>query len=283
MNDSSPPIDFGRTRTGFRRKIAQAKSLLESIEPRPGHILLDLTVARYLHDAVAVADSIRAICEEKRYRGAQPLIRYLFETALNLEYLLGHEDPDVAAAQTFIADMENLSEQERRAARSQVVMGPPEADEVVVWWDDWVRGSFDGIKEHLVENLGEDPDEVERIFTQASENMTDHWHWAGTGPGGLVEGLAERMEDARIGEVFRAHRRHLWKLTSNQAHPSPHWEKPHLVHTHDGKTLEIEDPLGEHEDMAAAHMGMAMSVLNSAVIEVRMYYDPERPRRPDGE
>jgi hypothetical protein len=261
---------FTRTFHLLLVKIQRARQLLNCVPLRPGHKLLDLAVCRLLWSAIAAADGIRAIVQEQRFIGSEPLLRFLAESSLSLEYLISLDEPDLAAMHSFIADIRNLNsvidlqgslEKDRPAERAFPSVGE----------------ALEALRGHLVEDLAEAPEVVDALIARGRETISNHWHWSGGPPGNMIRRVwtskDQYLDDFRE-SLERAQSAH-WRFASRLAHPSPRWDdSERIAVNNDGETV-IRNPLEKNIGQAYARAGLAQTHLLDCIQSVASFYELE--------
>lgn len=202
---------------GLAAEIGACRALFNgaSLRVYGPRFLLDSVVVRYLHGAVATAEVVEAVARARHPAGAEPLARFLFETALDLMYLLYAPDAADAAARTVAW---NMLDRERGLQQAAVVAAaepdgsangrmPETADEIIE------------ATAQAVERMGGDAALVRRVYADAKAQRRRPWHWSGKSRTAMLKELKDRGAPAELVAVLEG----LWSALSDAGHPSPRW------------------------------------------------------------
>lgn len=85
---------------GLRACVFRARQQLDALRVRPPRLVLKETLIRYLADAIITAEVVDAAVTAKHPAGTEPLIRHLFEIAVDVMYLVTEPDPTYSAGRT---------------------------------------------------------------------------------------------------------------------------------------------------------------------------------------
>jgi hypothetical protein len=195
----------------LRTSIADARRLLDSLRTHlhRHHLLLDSVIARYLYGAIASAEVVEVAFVARHPEGAEPVVRHLFETGVDLLYLLSDPNSDAAAARTLVWNSLDWEEQwqhrttlaldERRPAES--------AEDAVLTAAKWLR------------DLGDDDAVLRQEFADAQRRERRAWHWSGRSRRGMLQELEDRGSEPTLVPMLNA----LSDSLSDAAHASARW------------------------------------------------------------
>jgi hypothetical protein len=215
--------------------------------------LLDSVVVRYLHGALATAEVVEAVARARHPAGAEPLARFLFETALDLMYLLYAPDAADAAARTVAW---NLLDRERGLQQAAVVAATDPSGDAVGRKPETADEIIEATAQ-AVERMGGDAGLVRRVYADAKAMRRRPWHWSGMSRTKMLKDLGTRGAPAELIAVLEG----LWSALSNAGHPSPRWHNLDFDLDPEAMTMTLPDSRVATDEEVAAFAERARDLL----------------------
>ena len=226
-------------------EIEDCRACLAKVQFKGSRYFLDQTVFRYLWGAVASADVVLLAAKAGHSSGTESLKRHLHESLLDLAYILSDADPELCAAKTVLADLDdwkeiwNLHPDVVAASPSEPI--PPVPPE----WNNILSKSVDDVVKDLDKFNGELAGRSD-LFAQAHTQLKQqaHWHWSGKSRHRMIETLNSR---GQLDNGSAAIARTLTKLYNLGTHASPSWSTLNFEVTGEEQVHQFPDP-SESED-----------------------------------
>ncbi len=210
----------------LRAEIDNGRGLLNTLRVHGDHYLLEFALMSYLRGAIASAEVIELAANARHPEGTEPVTRSLFETSLDLLYLLTGPTADEDAARTLVSDLQEWERQltlHEKASSPDLPAMPPrtEADE-----------TFKAFATQL-DGVGCDTTALRRLYAEAKGKGRPP-HWSGRTRTDIIAELERRGSDAA--PMLRA----MWANMSGEAHASVGWVTLAAAVQRDG-TLHVPD------------------------------------------
>ena len=230
----------------LEKEISKCRDLLSKIQFKGSRYFLDQTIFRYLWGAVASGDLILLAVKADHSSGTESLGRHLHESLLDLVFILSDPDPQLCAAKTVLADLNDWKEiwdlHHEMAPASDAEPVPPVPPE----WDALLSKSTDEVANDL-DKLSSEMGGGNDLFAQAKEELDaqGHWHWSGLSRYKMIKTLEKRdqLDDASSVKA----RQHI-KLFNLGSHASPSWSTLNLQITGEEQVHIFADPSESDDD-----------------------------------
>ncbi len=203
--------------------IERAAAFLREVGPRDGRRIADYCVALYGRGAIQSAGVVLHACEANHPGGTAPNLRHLFETVVDVHYLLTSESPEEAAARSLAWDVRAWDDVWTQ--HDDIGSEHPELDTGGVQFESRDE-ALAKLRDNFVE-IGEDPSPLDQAVDALGEST--HWHWSGLTLAGRISAIEERSSDAEGGAQLVAMYRSLWKMYSMDSHAAPQWHSTPLA------------------------------------------------------
>ncbi|MDP3909028.1 MAG: hypothetical protein Q8Q14_01430 [Gemmatimonadales bacterium] len=218
--------------------------------------LQDSVVIRYLHGAVATAEVMEILARARHPAGAEPLARFLFETALDLMYLLYAPDAAEAAARTVAW---NLLDRERGLQQAAVVAGADPNGEAELRGAETADEVIEATA-RAVARMGGDAGLVRRVYADAKATKPRFWHWSNMSRTAMINHLEAHGAPAELVAVLRG----LWSALSDAGHPSPRWHNLRFDLDPEAMTMTLPDSRMASEEEVAEFAERGRDLLHVA-------------------
>lgn len=262
-NGTTRPLDAALAKLGA--EISESRRLLNSLQVHGDHYLLEFTLMGYLRGAIASAEVIELVAARRHPEGAEPVTRSLFETSVDLLYLLTGPNPDEDAARTLVAD---LLDWERRWSLHEKASTP---DLPAMEREANADETFTAFAAQL-DGIGCDTAALRRLHAEAKTKGRPP-HWSGRTRTDLFVELERRGSDAA--QMLRA----MWAHMSDEAHASAGWVTLAAAVQPDG-TLLVPDPAVGDDAEVIRLSEAAASLLFIIRRCVALYYEATYARAP---
>jgi hypothetical protein len=203
---------------GLRACVFRARQQLDTLRVRPPRLVLTSTLTRYLADAIITAEVVDSAVTAKHPAGTEPLIRHLFEIAVDVMYLVTEPDPTYAAARTVAW---NILRWERTwVLHEQAVGKDPSIGRVAP-----EHTADDAIQNFVrsIEADGDDGKPVQRAYDDLKAMGRLPLHWSGTNLTVVIAAVETRASEPDLAVLGS-----LWHMLSTDSHPSPWANRIHV-------------------------------------------------------
>jgi hypothetical protein len=203
---------------GLRACVFRARQQLDGLRVRPPCLVLKETLIRYLADAIITAEVIDAAVTAKHPAGTEPLIRHLFEIAVDVMYVVTEPDPTYAAARTVAWNI--LRWQRTWDMQEDIIRKDP----TVTRRDPGLTA--DVAIENFVKSLqtdGDDGTPVRRAYDELKAMNRLPLHWSGRPRTAVIAEVETRAPEPDLSVLGG-----LWHMLSTDSHPSPWAARIHL-------------------------------------------------------
>jgi hypothetical protein len=102
---TSTTSPFNAALAKLRAEIAESRRLLNSLQVHGEHYLLEFALMSYLRGAIGSAELAELAATAWHPIGTEPVTRSLFETSLDLLYVVSGPNPHEDAARTLVSDL----------------------------------------------------------------------------------------------------------------------------------------------------------------------------------
>ena len=254
-------LNVSMTIQSLKREISNARTFLDEFVVRNGHSLLDHTIARFIWGAIATSDAILTLVKEKKFNGSAPLVRNLLETTFTLNYVYNCKNPDKIAARIFVWEI--IHEEKAEKGKPNIFKYEKEPLGFVA------SVPYKVICKEL-KAIGEDTNNIEEAFLEATTSKRVHWHWSGRGPGALIKQYKAKTELLEIDLMMSYHYKHLWSSFSSEIHASASWANPYIS-TSLIEEFKLIDPMAEDQTRAAALAGLSGAFMKTIIAEAKEF------------
>jgi hypothetical protein len=242
----------------LRVEIEESRRLLNTLQVHGDHYLLEFALMSYLRGAIASAEVIELAAQGRHPEGAEPVTRSLFETSVDLLYLLTGPNPAEDAARTLVSDLLTWERQwtlHEEASTPDLPAMPRQAS---------AEETLDAYAAQL-DGVGCDTAALRRLFAEA-KGKRPPLHWSGGSRTSVIRELTRRGSDAV--PMLLA----MWSHMSGEAHASVGWVTLAAALQPDG-TLHVPDTaVGDDADVIRL-AGAAASLLSLVRLCVARYYE----------
>jgi len=255
--ETTPPLDVALAK--LRAAIDESRRLLNSLQVHGEHYLLEFALMSYLRGAIASAEVVELATQARHPAGTEPVVRSLFETSVDLLYLLSGPALDEDAARTLVADLREWDrkwdlQEKAGTATVQAVQREASSDE-----------TFTAFAAQL-DRVGCDTTAARRIHAEAKEKGRRWPHWSGKTRSDVLDELERRGSD--VVPMLRA----MWAHFSGEAHPSARWLTLAAAVQQDG-TLLVPDTVASDDAEVIRLADAAASLLYVTSRCVAHYYE----------
>jgi hypothetical protein len=210
--------------------------------------LLESTLARYLHGAIASAEVVEVVARARHPEGAEPVVRHLFEAGVDLMYLLSEPNPDAAAPRTLVWNVLDWEEGWKR--HTALALDGQQARETA---EDVVLAVAQGLA-----NMGEDDKLLRRVYADAIAGKQRPWHWSGHSSRiAMLDKLEGRGPDPKLVPMLKA----LSTVLADAAHPSPRWHNLPFELDVETRVMQLPDPADATDQAVADFADRARALL----------------------
>lgn len=215
----------GPAHRGYRDSVSEVADEIAELEAavvraegglrgRPPRTLLDEALTRYLAAAVSSGRVVLAAARAGASNGVGPNLRHLFETLVDLHFLVTEADPGEAAARSLAWDALEWERHSQLDVEVLAAMGLPQPP----------RKSAAAAIAANCASLRERGDEasaahVEREYEALASRPLPR-HWSGLSRAAMIDEIEQR--DAGLRALYRS--QFAWE--SYNTHASPRWMRP---------------------------------------------------------
>jgi hypothetical protein len=254
--ETSSPLDAALGK--LRAEIDEGRGLLNRLQVHGDHYLLEFALMSYLRNGIASAEVVELAAKAQHPEGTEPITRSLFETSLDLLYLLTGPNPDEDAARTLVAD---LQEWEREWTLHEKASTP---DLPAMTRQAGADETFEAFAAQL-DAVGCDTAALRRLYA-AAKGKGRPPHWSGLTRSDVITELERRGSDAA--PMLRA----MWAHMSGEAHASVGWVTLAAAVQPDG-TLHVPDTAVSEDAEVIRVVEAACSLLAIVHHCVARYYE----------